>query len=333
MEPEGINIETSRLDRCKGCIFGSLVGDATGAVLEFAHSINTKMVEDAMNMCGGGALEVAPGQITDDGELTLSVLAGLAKCENGYDPNLVCVEYGRWIQSHPFDIGITTRNALMHSSSMKADMSARITQAAILKSDSISNGSTMKLSPTAVWASFLDDDKELVDLVTTETMHMHHHPDVIDCNIALCIAIRELIRGNTPLSAYEKQKEYALRSNIKEWIEQVEQNKMVVCNRNIGWVKIAYQRSMFYLKENTKYEDAIRELIAQGGDTDTNACIAGMVLGARDGFEALPKHMVDAVMKCNTKGKRVRPDFLWPGKVFESNFAKMTQNCAKLFMK
>ena len=36
------------------------------------------------------------------------------------------------------------------------------------------------------------------------------------------------------------------------------------------------------------YEQGIREVVAFGGDTDTNAAVAGALLGARDGMSALP---------------------------------------------
>jgi len=57
---------------------GALVGDAMGTVLEFSQTlINKESVRKSMSVPGGGPHEVAPGQITDDGELTLSLLKGL----------------------------------------------------------------------------------------------------------------------------------------------------------------------------------------------------------------------------------------------------------------
>ena len=59
----------------------------------------------------------------------------------------------------------------------------------------------------------------------------------------------------------------------------------------------------------------MEELLLQGGDTDTNAAILGMVLGARDGFSALDDEMVDTVTKFDSfKGGHKRPEFLIPGK-------------------
>jgi ADP-ribosylglycohydrolase len=40
------------------------------------------------------------------------------------------------------------------------------------------------------------------------------------------------------------------------------------------------------------YKDCIREIISMSGDTDTNACIAGAVVGALLGFNKLDQSMV-----------------------------------------
>ena len=44
------------------------------------------------------------------------------------------------------------------------------------------------------------------------------------------------------------------------------------------------------------YRDALVDILKRGGDTDTNACIVGGLLGAECGFTGLPKDMVDAFM-------------------------------------
>ena len=323
-------IQSDIMNRCKGCIVGALIGDAWGAPLEFVQTVTASLVDAAMKMNGGGPLNVGPAQITDDGELTLCVLQGLANCKDGYDPDKICIEYGRWIQSRPFDIGATTRNALMHASSMSPHMSERVTKAAKDMSHSVSNGSTMKFSPTAVYCSFIKNTDELIKLVTTETNHMHHNKEVVDCNIAFALAIRVLIQGGTPQDAYNAQREYALKSSIKGWVEEMESGVFHPPNRSIGYVKIAYQQAFHHLKSGTGYVDALKAILVQGGDTDTNACIAGMLLGARDGFDALPEELKTKVLKADTKGPKPRPEFLRPGVVLDKNFEQLMANCAKL---
>jgi ADP-ribosylglycohydrolase len=59
-------------------MLGALVGDAAGATLEFCHrEVTEEMALKAMTMPGGGSIRVGPGQITDDGELTLTLWQAL----------------------------------------------------------------------------------------------------------------------------------------------------------------------------------------------------------------------------------------------------------------
>ncbi|MBN9165939.1 MAG: ADP-ribosylglycohydrolase family protein, partial [Myxococcales bacterium] len=68
---DGASEGAARAEAALGAVLGALVGDAAGAVLEFfGRPIETADVAHAMTMPGGGTWAVAPGQITDDGELT-----------------------------------------------------------------------------------------------------------------------------------------------------------------------------------------------------------------------------------------------------------------------
>lgn len=70
----------------------------------------------------------------------------------------------------------------------------------------------------------------------------------------------------------------------------------------MGWLLRAFVLSFYYLlrhetyssqnKEKIMYHDSIRQTIQEGGDTDTNACIVGGMLGALFGIKFLPSYMV-----------------------------------------
>jgi ADP-ribosylglycohydrolase len=57
-----------------------------------------------------------PGQVTDDSEMAMCILHGLTDSikDGKATLNLDILQsyFGRWYQSNPFDIGITTREAL-----------------------------------------------------------------------------------------------------------------------------------------------------------------------------------------------------------------------------
>lgn len=64
-------------DRAFGCIIGAFIGDSCGSYVEFDELYPSKFkIENCMKMPGGGHHGVAPGQVTDDGEMLMSLLMG-----------------------------------------------------------------------------------------------------------------------------------------------------------------------------------------------------------------------------------------------------------------
>ena len=84
----------------------------------------------------------------------------------------------------------------------------------------------------------------------------------------------------------------------------------------MGWVLIALQNAFFHLAAGTAVEPALIETVGHGGDTDTNAAIAGALLGAADGRASLPVRWVMPVLTCRPDAglhpARPRPDEYWP---------------------
>ena len=52
----------------------------------------------------------------------------------------------------------------------------------------------------------------------------------------------------------------------------------------MGWIKIAFCYSFYYLKNDYGYRQALEDILALRGDTDTNACIIGGMIGAAEGI-------------------------------------------------
>ena len=124
--------EMQRVSRAFGCVIGAFVGDALGAYLEMRKEVTDKLVEEALQMNGGGPLKTGPGQITDDSEMAMCLLHSL-NCfqEKAYDEDKDCgldqlkvdpdlvfdlteiqKQFCYWKDSEPFDIGQNTHIAL-----------------------------------------------------------------------------------------------------------------------------------------------------------------------------------------------------------------------------
>ena len=112
---------------------------------------------------------------------------------------------------------------------------------------------------------------------------------------------------------------------------------MPAVKKQMGWIKHAFVFTMRYLKKATEvphpnadfYIECIQEVIRGGGDTDTNACIVGGMLGALIGYDKLPEFQKQTVLAWSNKvkgkrtgiwdlvingiGSRHRDQFLCPG--------------------
>ena len=77
--------------------------------------------------------------------------------------------------------------------------------------------------------------------------------------------------------------------------------------KQMGWLQKAYVLSFYFLLRFDEYVksglverfylDSIRAIITEGGDTDTNAAIAGGMIGALVGFNNIPDYMIDKIIK------------------------------------
>ena len=72
-------------DKVLGAFLDVAIGDALGGSLEFMSAEEIRAIYGGLvtEMVGGGWLNLAPGEITDDTQMTLCVAEGIAECKSG----------------------------------------------------------------------------------------------------------------------------------------------------------------------------------------------------------------------------------------------------------
>ncbi len=65
-----------------------------------------------------------------------------------------------------------------------------------------------------------------------------------------------------------------------------------------GWVIIALQNALWQLLHAANLEEGVVDTVMRGGDTDTNAAIAGALLGAVYGRDAIPEQWISKLLNC-----------------------------------
>lgn len=313
-------MDVTRNNAALGGLLGALVGDAAGGVLEFmGHKPSAEEVEQALRFAGGGCHQLAPGQITDDGELTLCLARGLLASPRQKRPQMesVAVEYFNWIQSSPFDLGNTTEASMGACHPVHANQNCcaqAMSDAATAKCmPSKANGSLMRCTPLAIWGYSLPTSV-LAEWARADSRLSHPNPACADSVAAYVIAIAHLIENaGDHVGAVRVATSWA-NSNaceeVQEWLVLSAQGNPAEFHPQAGFVKIAFTHAFFHLGRATSYSDAIAETLLGGGDTDTNACIVGGLVGALHGAAAIPAEWRSAVLDCDTSLGRERPTWL-----------------------
>ncbi len=325
-----------KYDAATGCLFGALVGDAAGATLEFFEDdITSEDVAWAMSMPGGGDLQVAPGQVTDDGELTLCLARALGESET-FDLEIIARNYAQWVESRPFDMGFTTSYSL--GAFRDVDV-AQVGYAEVMQQSaskmcmgSKANGSLMRITPLGIWGHDLEVS-EIANFARQDTSLSHPNHScgyAVACySIAIATLIKQPGKGelafnhartwlDSQADLAQDSHQYHCWAEVTSWLDDAADNVNVPYLPQIGFIKIAFTHAFRHLLLGSNYETAIAETLAGGGDTDTNACIVGGLIGAVVGVDGIPGKMRDSVLNCDTTiGKHPRPAFLHPQQVSE----------------
>jgi ADP-ribosyl-[dinitrogen reductase] hydrolase len=301
----------SKLSRAQGCLLGQLAGDSLGSLVEFKSVswIQEKYPDGVRDLADGGTWDTLAGQPTDDSEMALKLARMLV--ENGkYDSTLAMEAYVSWFKSHPFDYGSTTSDALTgHPNSQRQ-----------------SNGALMRVSPLGIFGANFDLD-EVAKWASLDASLTHPHPICRSASALFAMAIAFAIsNGITPQSLYEKvrgwAKEMKVDATLQKTIVNASENAPADYKENEGWVLLAFQNALFQLLHAPDFEQGVIDTVRRGGDTDTNGCICGALLGAVWGREAVPERWVEKILNCQPKSgdprvKRPRPECFWPTDALE----------------
>ncbi len=101
------------ISRAQGCLLGQLAGDALGSLVEFQapQDIRREYPNGVRELIDGGTWNTIAGQPTDDSEMALMLARTLAD-QGKYDPQEARKAYVFWLESEPFDCGMTVSGGL-----------------------------------------------------------------------------------------------------------------------------------------------------------------------------------------------------------------------------
>lgn len=156
-------------------------------------------------------------------------------------------------------------------------------------SDSFGNGSAMRVSPVG-WA--FADLEEVVTQARASAIPSHDHPEGIQGAQAVAAAVYAGRHGATKAQIAAVISGFGYDCTLT--LEQQRQRGWVgaTCRETVPAAAVAFLTS-------TDFEDAVRNAVLLGGDTDTTACVAGAIAEAYYGgvppeIEAAARGHLDA---------------------------------------
>ena len=321
-EPARRTADTGVLSRAQGALLGQCIGDALGSLVEFEtpDEIAARYPDGGPHvLADGGTWNILAGQCTDDTELALA-LARAVREAGRFDAEVVAEAYVGWFDSDPFDAGATISQACRAGRAAPPGQRAEAMRAAASRT-SQANGALMRLSTLAVHLAFASDAARDA-AVRADTELTHPHPACIGASLVFAHTLGFAVRSG---AAADEVHAEALRradaddvpTEVRAWADASMHPLDLDFIEKVGWVRLAFTQALAVLRAAEPPMDVLRRIVRQGGDTDTNAAIAGALLGAVHGRSAWPATAVDRVLTCRPiRGlagvHTPRPRSYWP---------------------
>lgn len=246
----------------KDVILGTIIGDISGSRFELVNNKNGKKFELFHKNC----------RYTDDSVMTLAVAKALIDSKDDLS-----------------DIEDKTIKSMSELGRKYPDCGYGPSFYQWIISEehkpygSFGNGAAMRISPVGVAINSIDKIKSVSAIITNVS---HNHPDSISGAEAIAVAIRMALNGEN-------------KGSIKQYIES---NYFKIDDLKVDTMKPQYfhincvetvKQSLSAFFDSYDFEDAIRNAIALGGDSDTIGAITGSIAAA---YYGIPKELIEKAL-------------------------------------
>ncbi len=294
-------------DRTHGTMFGLAVGNLLGIPVEGRwYSDIDRRYPDGVRYID----QHEKSRLMDDDLAQAVALAESLVCDSdlmhGFADRIV-----QWFEENARGCGHTTGSVIYEL--MDGVPPPEAARNIFVELDGIApNGAVMRCAPVAI--ANLDDPNRLVRQSATSSVVTHFAPtcqwSCILVNAVIALLCRGLVpdlaaifqaaqRDGMPDLLAQSQSD-GIPSNVFAAIVNGERlpdstDWLRVDQRLVGHTLLATQVGLWAAETPLYFEEALVEVVSSGGDTDTNGAVAGAVLGARYGVDAIPARWLDCV--------------------------------------
>jgi ADP-ribosylglycohydrolase len=273
-------------ERVVGGALGAALGDALGAPYEFLRAGNVPSPIPALEAPWG---DLPPGSTTDDTAMARNLMRSLAAC-GGFDAEDLMRRHLEWWRSDPPDCGVMVGRVLRRiAAGEQAATIAREIWEQRGPEVSAGNGSVMYCAPLGL--AYANRPERLLELAPALSGLTHHDGRCRTAVLAVTLAVAGLTRGE-PAEAVAAAALAAIQDREGgeelEYLVEAIGGSRPIDGPDQGFCLFAAGVAFQSLLRGDAPETELRRVVSLGGDADTNAAVAGALLGARDGVAGLP---------------------------------------------
>ena len=292
------------VSRARGALLGLVAGNQLGVPTE--HLGTPEAIRVAYP---DGLRDLAPPPKNSfyDDDAAMALLLGESLFEaKGFDAADVARRWVKWMKVDGRGIGFTTRRALTLIDRGKEPFEAGRLALKENPGRAAGNGSVMRCIPVAL--RYHEDIDRLIRVSTQQAAITHADERCTWGAVAVNLAARELLHGNIyfieeVLHRMGDRAPRVLRDAIHRVPRERESDLPITRRGEAGFVVHCVEIAFWFVTHDWTLEDSLIYLVQAGGDTDTNAAVAGALLGARYGEVALPPRWIAQLVGAQGIGK------------------------------
>ena len=276
---------TTARQRVVGGILGLALGDALGAPFEFrrAHDIPSPIPAFELPW-----MDRPPGSWTDDTAMARNLWTSLIATGGTLDTDDVLRRHLEWLATSPPDVGSQTVAALREHQRGTPDAAKAVFDR---RGPEVSagNGSVMYCAPLGL--AYADRAGDLLEAAPALSAITHWDERCKTACVAVTLTAAALVRGDDPESAVRGAlARVADRDGGEEldYLTGAAGIERPIDGPDQGFTLFTAGVALRVAGEARPFHEGLLEIVALGGDTDTNASVAGALLGALHGADALP---------------------------------------------
>ena len=277
--------------RARGALLGHACGNALGVPTEFLGTperISREFPDGLRDIIRHDT----PGSPFDD-DVAMAVVLGEWVADGARDARDLLDRWLDWARSDGRGIGIWTRRALDIFDERQQPPTTRDSQGRA------GNGAVMRALPLAL--ATLHSPRTLISATLHTAELTHPEPAASWPAVAVNVAAHCLLKGRRDfipdvIAALEAQVDVPLE--VIEAVRRVpfgRREALPVTGPDSGYAVNTMEIALWFAHHEPNLERGILWLASAGGDTDTNAAVAGGLMGARDGEGAIPERWLAAI--------------------------------------